>query len=162
MLKKVALFIVIVMVSLVIFGTFSVVKAATFQELNPEYKQCVMDNCTVTGLDPYIVLALIQTESGNDPTAVSSDGKCYGLCQINKCWSKKAAEYGCDLFVPEDNITWCCKMLSDAYVKYCDFEKALVVYNSGKLYANSTPYSRRIVALAADLRASDEKANENY
>jgi len=50
--------------------------------LSYELQQAVLDNCAEYNLDPYIILAIIQSESGFRETA--DNGICYGLMQIHK------------------------------------------------------------------------------
>lgn len=126
-------------------------------ELAPEYQTYVRQVSECTGIDPYIMMALIETESGNNPDAVNQAGNCLGLCQIHKCWANKAAEQGIDIYDPYGNITWSALMLDGYYDMYGDWNKALVHYNAGRLYADSSKYSRHIVARAAELEDADER-----
>lgn len=152
-LRLVAALLALCMLLMSILVFVQPVGAATYQQLDPTYRELVFQNCELGGVDPYIVLALIDTESGNDPNAVNSSGTCFGLCQIHKCWEKKAAALGCDIFTPEGNIVWCIWMLSSIQAEDCDLNHMLVRYNTGKLATESSKYSRGIIAKAEALRA---------
>lgn len=121
-------------------------------ELDDSYRAHVFNCAAEMEIDPYIVLSLIENESGNFPGVVNSAGNCFGLCQIHKCWEKKAAAQGINIYDPYGNIAWCTIMLHDIYVQYGDWNKTLVVYNAGRLYANSSKYSRKIIARATELK----------
>lgn len=124
------------------------------QTLNPEYRQAVIEYSEKEHIDHYIVLALIEKESNNTPDIINADRTCYGLCQINKCWATQAKEIGLgDIKTdPTSNIAWCCHMLGQYYAMYSDYNKALVHYNAGYLYANESNYSRCIVNRAQALK----------
>lgn len=132
-------------------------------ELDESYRLHTINCSTEMGIDPYVVLALIETESGNFPGVVNSAGNCFGLCQIHECWANKAALYGINIYEPYGNIAWCTILLSDCLNK-CDgdMNKALVMYNAGYLYADSSPYSKKILKRANELKEAYDDEVLNY
>ena len=92
-----------------------------FQPLIDQYAQ-------LRGLDPNLVKAVIYTESGGNPNAVSGKGA-GGLMQIMPA---TAAELGVrDLFDPEDNIASGTRYLGALMEKFRSPELALWAYNAG-------------------------------
>lgn len=149
---KKALMILVTLLTIII-GTTQTVEA---NELDYEYKNFVKASAEQAGVDEYIVLGLIEKESGNNIDAVNSDGTCYGPCQIHRCWNKQAQELGLDIMNnPYDNISFCCHMLSSYYQQYGDYNKTLVHYNAGHLYADSSSYSRDIIKRADRIREQE-------
>ena len=89
------------------------------------------------GLDKYLVYAVIKTESGFDPNAVSNAGA-KGLMQImektaSECNEKNKFGYSIpeDLFVPEKNIKLGCCYLRHLMDTYGDVSLAITAYNGG-------------------------------
>lgn len=150
----IALFIIVAMMTVIV--SCANVKAA---ELPIEYREHVVECSTAMNIDQYIVLALIETESGNDYTAINSAGNCFGLCQIHKCWERKANDVGYNIYEPYGNIGWCSVLLRDCYQECGDWNRALVKYNAGRVYADSSPYSRKIIARAEELRKEAENVS---
>jgi len=80
------------------------------------------------GLDPALVLALAQAESGLNPNAVSSTGA-QGVMQLEPA---TAAQYGVtDPFDPTQNIDAGAHYLADLIDKYGDATAAVAAYNWG-------------------------------
>lgn len=98
------------------------------------------------GLDPEIVKALIEVESGGDPHAVGDSGESLGLMQIQPRWhGERMARLGVtDLMDPYQNVVVGCAILSDLYDKYGNYEDALSVYNSGNT-EDGKAYAERIL-----------------
>ncbi len=89
------------------------------------------------GLDKYLVYAVIKTESGFDPNAVSNAGA-KGLMQImektaSECNEKNKFGYSIpeDLFIPEKNIKLGCCYLRHLMDTYGDVSLAITAYNGG-------------------------------
>lgn len=80
---------------------------STIQSLNKYgYKQALLDSCKKYNLDPYLILGLIATESGGNPTDRS--GGYWGLMQTKSQYTratgnlediKKDIEFGCSEYV---------------------------------------------------------------
>ena len=104
--------------------------------------------------------AVIERESGWDPTAVNGD--CVGLMQVDQIihW-RRAQELNClDLMDPYDNIRVGVSILEDLAERYEDPAAALMFYNagySGKLGIRAyekgviSSYANEILERAAEL-----------
>ena len=87
--------------------------------------------------NPYLVMALIQVESGFDPYAVSKSGA-YGLMQVNyPVWKNELNIDLQKIFRVEYNIELGLKILSRYYRETGgDMVSALFLYNNGYKYVN--------------------------
>jgi len=94
-------------------------------------------------VDKYFVYAVIKTESGFDPSAVSSVGA-RGLMQIMEDtfdWIKfklddEDTEYA-NMFIAEDNIRYGCFFLGYLYNEFGNIETAAAAYHAGRGSVNS-------------------------
>lgn len=127
---------------------YTEVKTAPLGEEIPlswELQQAVVDNCEEYGLDPKIILGIMDVES--DFRLTCDNGICYGIMQIhkgNKNWVKKNAGVT-DIYDPAQNIRAGCWILSKGLELYGDMEQALVWYNTGAVKTNSSNYSRQVL-----------------
>lgn len=98
------------------------------------------------GLNPDIVKALIEEESGWVASAEGDNGNSIGLMQIQERWHKeRLTRLGItNLYDPEQNITVGCDILSELLNKYGNYEDALSVYNSGNT-EDGKAYAERIL-----------------
>ena len=105
-------------------------------------------------IDFPFVMALIETESGFDPNAVSATNDC-GLMQINKInhgYLTKAVGVT-DFLDPHQNVCAGTFMLKNLFEKYDDPAKVLMAYNMGEGGASrlwkqgiySTDYSNKVL-----------------
>lgn len=111
-----------------------------FQEtLYPvRYEEIVGQEAEKYHLDPALIYAVIRAESSFRPEAVSGKGA-YGLMQITEPtfeWLQTKMEDGEsytveDLYRPEINIRYGCKLLSILFSQYSSTETALCAYNAG-------------------------------
>lgn len=101
------------------------------------------------GLNPDIVKALIEEESGWLASAEGDSGKSIGLMQIQEHWHKdRMKRLGVtDLYDPQQNITVGCDILSELLKKYGNYKDALSVYNSGNI-VEGREYADRILSNA--------------
>lgn len=99
------------------------------------------------GLNPDIVKALIEEESGWCSSAEGDGGNSIGLMQIQERWHKdRMRKLGVtNLYDPKQNVTVGCDILSDLYDKYGNYEDALSVYNSGNT-EDGRKYAERILS----------------
>lgn len=108
------------------------------EQLAEEVKQTdyIDEIATSYGLDPDIVRAVIEVESGGDPEAVGDGGESLGLMQIQPRWhGERMARLGVtDLLDPYQNVSVGCNILSELLQKYSTYEMALSAYNSGDPY----------------------------
>ncbi len=106
----------------------------------------VFDKSKEYGFNPYLVMAVVQVESGFDRFAVSTAGA-YGLMQVNyNVWKDV---YNIDfnrIFNAEYNVDLGLKILDRYYKKSGgNMLKALFRYNNGYKY-NNTGYSGKVIA----------------
>lgn len=108
--------------------------------------EMIDDIATRSGVDPNIVKAIIQEESGGNPNAVGDNGESIGLMQIQpKHHKKRMEELGIvSLFDPQENIIVGCNILAELYEMYGNYEDALSVYNSGNT-EDGKAYAERIL-----------------
>ena len=98
------------------------------------------------GLNPDVIKALIEEESGWLTSAEGDDGNSIGLMQIQERWHKERMKRlgVTDLYDPEQNITLGCDILSELVNKYGNYRDALSVYNSGNIH-DGRQYAERIL-----------------
>lgn len=133
-----------------------------FPEVAQVYLWCV---CQETGVDYYMVLALIERESGYRWYATGDSGRSKGLMQIQERWHTERMEaLGVeDLYNPYSNIRVgvnYLKELQDRYLESGGAHRVLMAYNMGasgarKLWEDgtySTAYSTQILKRAQEIR----------
>ena len=121
--------------------------------------------CKEADVDYYMVLALIERESGYKYYATGDNGNSIGLMQIQEKWHKKRMEaLGEDsLFNPYSNMRVGVNYLKEIQDKYLNSSGAhcvLMVYNMGyagasKLWAEgvySTAYTQQILQRAQEIK----------
>lgn len=98
------------------------------------------------GLDPSVVKALIEEESGWCSSAEGDGGNSIGLMQIQERWHReRMKKLGVtNLYDPKQNVKVGCDILSDLYDKYGNYEDALSAYNSGNP-EDGKAYAERIL-----------------
>lgn len=109
------------------------------------------------GISVEFLEALIWKESRYQAEAVSSDGTCIGLCQINQgCHKKRMKRLGVtDLTDPRQNIAVACDYLAEIFEEHPDPYEAVMVYNgdgrwkSGKV----SKYAKEIILKSEELKA---------
>lgn len=113
-----------------------------------EVQQTIVDCCDLYDLPVELVLGVIDVESDFHEDA--DNGTCYGLMQIhrgNANWVRKNADAE-NIFNVHDNIKAGCWILHTGIVNESTVERALIWYNAGRVYANSTKYSRSVLEAA--------------
>lgn len=102
--------------------------------LRPELQQVLLDACAEAGIDPLLMLGLIETESNFQEDAVS-DSKDYGLCQLHYLYFDPNMP-------PEENIQAGVSLLGKHLKTYGEISAALTAYHVGhddgtRSYANA-------------------------
>ena len=136
---------VIPVVLVLLFGcaswAYAYAPAQLFQLFYPlRYEEDILSSATEFGLDPYLVAAVIETESGFDPSAHSDSGAC-GLMQLmpDTAWDMVhkgyVSSYEVDpdnLYDPSTNIRIGCAYLS-YLISYFNgaTDHAIAAYNAG-------------------------------
>lgn len=91
--------------------------------LRAELQQVLLDACAEAGIDPLLMLGLIETESGFNEAIVSASGD-YGLCQLNRLYFDPG-------MTPEENLQAGVSLLGTHMRTYGDISAALTAYNRG-------------------------------
>ena len=119
-------------------------------QIAEQYANWIITYSLENGLDPFLIVGVISTESFWNPTLVSS-ANCIGLMQVNfKVWHKELRQFDIytpqDLFNPEKNIQAGCYILGFYAKKFnWDTHKALQGYLGSQ---KATWYSDRVGAFA--------------
>lgn len=131
--------------------------------LTKDLQDIIIDVSEKRGVDPALVLAVIEKESGYNPDASGDNGRSQGLMQIwRSLHEKKMKKLGvANLYDPRDNVLVGIDILAEKLEKYEDAEKALIAYNAGDagakkhyfskgIYSNS--YSRAVLKIAEEIQ----------
>lgn len=114
------------------------------------------------GIQPEFLEALAWRESRYHPDAVSSDGSCIGLCQINPKWHKERMKRTGkdDLYQIDDNMNIAADYLADLFKDHPgDPEIVLMIYNGDHSYkkGNISKYAQDIVNKSQELERKHGK-----
>lgn len=131
--------------------------------LTEDLQDIIIDTASRRGVDPALVLAVIEKESGYNPDASGDNGRSQGLMQIwRSLHEKKMKKLGvANLYDPRDNVLVGIDILAEKLEKYEDAEKALIAYNAGDAGAKkhyfskgiySSSYSRAVLKIAEEIR----------
>lgn len=133
-----------------------------------KYENYVEKYSRENGLDKYLVYAVIKTESGFDPAAVSNVGA-RGLMQIMEDtfdWvsyklSDDDARY-LDMYDPEINIRYGCWLLGYLYDEFGDVETTMAAYHAGRGQVNEWLDDRDISSDGVHLDVIPISDTEHY
>lgn len=105
------------------------------------------------GIDPAIVIAIIEKESNYDASAVGDNGRSLGLMQIQLRWhTARMAELGCDdLMDARQNVCVGIDILADLLEDGESIEWVLMAYNGGQVYANRLASEGRVSEYASEV-----------
>ena len=112
------------------------------------------------GIDPAIVIAIIEKESNYDASAVGDHGRSLGLMQIQLRWhTARMADLGCDdLLDARQNVCVGIDILADLLEEGESIEWVLMAYNGGHAYADRlasegrvSEYANKIIEIANEL-----------
>lgn len=105
------------------------------------------------GIDPAIVIAIIEKESNYDASAVGDHGRSLGLMQIQFRWhTARMAELGCDdLLDARQNVCVGIDILADLLEEGESIEWVLMAYNGGHAYADRLAGEGRVSEYAAEV-----------
>ena len=130
--------------------------------LDKDLQNYIVRECRDKGIDPAIIMSMIDRESDYDINDVGDDGNAFGLMQIWPKWHyKRMLRLGCtDLFDPYQNVTVGIDYLCEQLSRYDgNMAKALVGYNQGSYKGTVTAYAKAVLENAeriGDLNAVDE------
>ena len=108
------------------------------------------------GIDPAIVMAMIDRESDYQADTIGDNGNSFGLMQIQPRWhSERMERLGCtELLDPYHNVTVGIDYLAELLDRYNgDMAKALVAYNQGNYKGTVTAYAKAVMEKAGELNA---------
>ena len=131
--------------------------------LTKDLQDIIIDVSKKRGVDPVLVLAIIEKESGYNQDASGDNGKSQGLMQIwRSAHEKRMKKLGAvNLYDPRDNVLVGIDILAEKLEKYEDAEKALIAYNAGDAGAKkhyfskgiySSSYSRAVIEIAENIQ----------
>ena len=122
--------------------------------LSEDLQRFTYNLCHAYGIDFTLVMAMMETESGFDESAVSSGGD-YGLMQVNDvCEEYLNEQLGItDLLDPHSNIRASLFILRKLFDKYTSSTDVLMAYNMGESAAqmlwdedvHDTVYTRKVL-----------------
>ena len=121
--------------------------------LSVEVQECIITECGKYGINPSIVIAMIEKESRYNPNAIGDNGNSFGLMQIQPRWhTKRMEKLGCtDLLNPIQNVKVGIDYLGELYNRYGDIGKALTAYNTGSYNGTITYYATSVMARANEV-----------
>lgn len=131
-------------------------KAVDF--MNSSLGEWIIEYSASKGIDPFLILAIAERESGLNPNAVGDNGASIGLMQIQPRWS-----WGRMKMLGVDDLReprGCVKVAIDILLEYkekdSDLYFVLMAYNGGVAYAKrniNTPsdYALKVSERAAEL-----------
>jgi hypothetical protein len=133
-------------------------EVATFYDvpLSEELQAHIILECKFYGVEPEIVLAMIERESRFQADVMGDNGNAYGLMQIHPRWhSDRMERLGVtDLMNPYQNTTTGIDFLAEQIDRYDgDVAKALVAYNQGHFKGTVTKYALAVMERAEELRS---------
>lgn len=122
----------------------------------------IFRECEKHGIDPAIVIAMIERESDFRSRLVGDNGNSFGLMQINKKWHiERMKKLGVtDLFDPYQNVTVGIDYLAENYRKGGTLEWALMAYNGGPSYARRLTAEGIVSKYAKGVLERSEELNE--
>lgn len=121
--------------------------------LSVEVQECIIAECNKHGINPKIVIAMIERESRFNANAIGDNGNSFGLMQIQPRWhSQRMAKLGCtDLLNPVQNVKVGIDYLGEQLIRYGDIGLALTAYNSGNAYNGLNGYAIAVMARANEV-----------
>lgn len=124
--------------------------------LSAEIQRYIFNVSDYYGVDPALVLAIIERESGYNSAAIGDGGDSIGLMQIQPRWHiERMDRLGVsDLFNPYENVSVGIDILAEYLAAGQGEEWALMSYNGGVTYANRmtadgkvSDYAHRVITI---------------
>ncbi len=139
MRKKLGNFLFVVILGILIIGICNIENISKKYIYRIEYGSYVEKAAYETGLDKYLIYAVIKTESNFNPDATSDVGA-RGLMQLMEDafdWVKfrmddeRDIDYN-DMYNPQYNVEYGSYLIKLLYEEYGDVETAVAAYHSGR------------------------------
>lgn len=131
-------------------------KAVDF--MNSSLGEWIIEYSGSKDIDPFLILAIAERESGLNPNAVGDNGASIGLMQIQPRWSRERMKRlgVADLREPRGCVKVAIDILLEYKEKDSDLYFVLMAYNGGVAYAKrniNTPsdYALKVSERAAEL-----------
>ncbi|MCM1059397.1 MAG: lytic transglycosylase domain-containing protein [Eubacterium sp.] len=169
MLKKLGGFLTVILLGLAVWAVCSA-ETLSKRYLYPiEYGELVENASRETGIDKYLICAVIKTESGFSPEA-ESDAGARGLMQLMEDafdWVRFRMEDGRDvsyddMYDPAYNIEYGSFLLKLLYEEYGDERTALAAYHSGRGCVNGWLEDERYSSDGRTLDKIPSETTEHY
>lgn len=128
--------------------------------LEDELQDYIIETCEEKGIDPAIVMAMIDKESKFTIDIVGDKGRSFGLMQIQPRWhEERMKRLGVtDLLDPYQNVTVGIDILGELLESGKSLEWALMAYNGGYAHANRhieagtlSSYASGVLELAGEI-----------
>lgn len=126
--------------------------------LDDDLQAFIFSECAEKGIDPAIIVAMIERESYYTVDAVGDNGNSFGLMQIQPRWHyQRMCDLDCtDLLDAKQNVTVGIDLLADLLERYNgDMGAALTAYNSGSYKGTVTEYAQSVINRAESLKAGE-------
>ena len=129
--------------------------------LDEDLQDHIFLECEARGIDPTLVISIINKESNFRESIRGDNGKSYGLMQIQKKWHVDRMEKlsVTDLLNPYQNVTVGIDYLTELLDRDKGVEWALMAYNGGPSYANKleakgivSKYAKTVLAYSEELK----------
>ena len=132
--------------------------------LDADLQDHIFAECEKHGIDPAIVIAMIDKESDYRASIKGDSGRSYGLMQIQLKWHKDRMErLGCDdLLDPYQNVSVGIDYLAEMLDRDKGVEWALMAYNGGASYANKKASNGEISDYASTILTMSEQFERVY
>jgi hypothetical protein len=106
--------------------------------LGQDLQDYIFKLCDERGIDPAVVISIIELESRYDGEALGDSGRSHGLMQIQPRWhQERMAKLNCyNLLNPYENVAVGIDILAELYATGNSEAWVLMVYNGGYGYAN--------------------------
>lgn len=106
--------------------------------LSAEIQRYIFNVSDYYGVDPALVIALIEKESSYNSSAIGDGGDSIGIMQIQPKWHAERMDRlgASDLFNPYENVSVGIDILAEYLAAGQGVEWALMAYNGGASYAN--------------------------
>lgn len=126
--------------------------------LDKELQHYIIVQSHAHGIQPEIIMAMINRESGFDSEQVGDNGNSFGLMQIQPRWHylRMLELESTDLLNPYHNVTVGIDILAELLDRYDgDMTKALVAYNQGSYKGTVTAYAKAVLENAEKIGGAD-------
>jgi soluble lytic murein transglycosylase-like protein len=131
--------------------------------LDSDLQRYIVTEAEAREIDPAIVMAIIEVESGCDPDKLGDDGNAWGIMQIHPIYflAEMEALSVTDLLDPYQNILLGLAYLQELYATGHDTAWVLMAYNGGQSYASTlaaqgvtSNYAKQVMERAEELTES--------